>query len=123
MRNRTETEEPLLIDRAAAAEIPSQDAVREWAHGRRAFISSAMNELPDERRAAADAVRAVGGTPVMFEQFGGRDADPEDAYLAEVETSDIYVGILGRRYGKPLASRFSATHAEYLHAEKHGLRI
>jgi hypothetical protein len=33
------------------------------------------------------------------------------------------VGILGRRYGKPLASRFSATHTEYLHAEKHGLRI
>jgi|GEM_PF-724658 len=124
MRNRTETEqEPLLIDRGAAAEIPSQDAVREWAHGRRAFISSVMTELPDERRAAAEAVRGVGGTPVMFEQFGGRDADPEDAYLAEVETSDIYVGVLGRRYGKPLPSRFSATHAEYLHAEKRGLRI
>jgi hypothetical protein len=124
MRNRTETkQEPLLIDRAAAAEIPSEDAVREWAHGRRAFISSVMSELPDERRAAAAAVRAVGGTPVMFEQFGGRDADPEDAYLAEVETSDIYIGILGRRYGKPLPSRFSATHAEYLHAEKRGLRI
>jgi hypothetical protein len=59
----------------------------------------------------------------MFEQFGGRDADPEDAYLAEVETSDIYLGILGRRYGKPLPSRFSATHAEYLHAEKCGLRV
>jgi hypothetical protein len=124
MRNRTETEqEPLLIDRAAAAEIPSEDAVREWAHGRRAFVSSVMSELGDERRAAADGVRAVGGTPVMFEQFGGRDADPEDAYLAEVETSDIYVGILGRRYGQPLPSRFSPTHAEYLHAEKRGLRI
>jgi hypothetical protein len=82
-----------------------------------------MSELPAERRAAADAVRAIGGTPIMFEQFGGRDADPEDAYLAEVETSDIYIGILGRRYGKPLPSRFSATHAEYLHAEKRGLRI
>jgi hypothetical protein len=124
MRNWSESEEePLLVDRAAAAEIPSQDAIREWAHGRRAFISSVMSELPDERLAAADAVRAVGGTPVMFEQFGGRDADPEDAYLAEVETSDIYLGILGRRYGKPLRSRFSATHAEYLHAEKRGLRI
>ncbi|MFA5910636.1 MAG: DUF4062 domain-containing protein [Vicinamibacterales bacterium] len=124
MRNRTEAEqEPLLIDRAAAAEIPSQDSVREWAHGRRAFISSVMSELPDERRGAADAVRALGGTPVTFEQFGGRDADPEDAYLAEVETSDIYVGILGRSYGKPLPSRFSATHSEYLHAEKCGLRI
>jgi len=76
MRNRTEVEqEPLVIDRAAAAEIPSQDAVREWAHGRRAFISSVMSELPAERQAAAGAVRAVGVAPVMFEQFGGRDAD------------------------------------------------
>lgn len=72
-----------------------------------------MSELPAERQAAAAAARAVGVTPVMFEQFGGRDADPEDAYLSEVETSDIYLGILGRRYGKPLPSRSSATHAEY----------
>jgi hypothetical protein len=115
--------EPLLIDRAAAAEIPSPDSVREWAHGKRGFISSVMAELPVERQAAAAAVRTIGGTPVMFELFGGRDADPEDAYLGEVETSDVYIGILGRRYGKPLASRFSATHSEYLHAEKCGLRI
>lgn len=124
MRNRSETDQaPLVIDRAAAAEIPSPEAVREWAHGRRAFISSVMSELPKERQGAAAAARAVGLAPVMFEQFGGRDADPEDAYLSEVETSDIYLGILGRRYGTPLPSRFSATHAEYLHAEKRGLRL
>ena len=56
--------------------------MREWAHGKRGFISSVMTELPAEREAAAAAVRAVGATPVMFELFGGRDADPEDAYLA-----------------------------------------
>jgi len=121
-RNNAE-EEPLIIDRAAAAEIPAADAVREWARTKRAFISSVMAELPHERKAAAAAVRAIGAKPVMFEQFGGRDADPEDAYLGEVETSDIYIGILGRRYGRPLQSRYSATHAEYLHAERHGLRI
>ena len=115
--------EPPLIDRAAAAEIPTADAIREWAAQKRAFISSVMAELPAERAAAAIAIRAIGARPVMFEQFGGRDADPEQAYLSEVQTSDIYVGILGRRYGKPLPTRFSATHAEYLHAEKHGLRI
>lgn len=114
--------EPLIIDRAAA-EIPSPDAVREWARGRRGFISSVMVELPAEREAAAAAIRGVGATPVMFEQFGGRDADPEGAYLGEVETSDVYIGIIGRRYGKPLPTRFSATHTEYLHAEKSALRI
>lgn len=115
--------EPLLIDRAAAAELPSAEAVREWAREKRAFVSSVMSELPEERYAVAAGIRAVGLRVVMFEEFGGRDADPEEAYLAEVEGSDIYIGILGRRYGKPLKSRYSATHAEYLHAEKHALRM
>ena len=115
--------ESLLIDRSAAAELPSDDGVREWAREKRAFISSVMAELAAERQAAAAGVRGVGLRAVIFEEFGGRDADPEEAYLAEVEGSDIYVGILGKRYGKPLKSRFSATHAEYLHAEKHALRM
>ena len=115
--------EPLLIDRAAAAELPSAEGVREWAREKRAFISSVMAELAEERQAVAAGVRGVGLRAVLFEEFGGRDADPEEAYLAEVEGSDIYIGILGRRYGKPLKTRFSATHAEYLHAEKHALRI
>jgi hypothetical protein len=115
--------EPLLIDRAAAAELPTAEGVREWAREKRAFISSVMTELAQERQAVAAGVRGVGLRAVLFEEFGGRDADPEEAYLAEVEGSDIYIGILGRRYGKPLKTRFSATHAEYLHAEKHALRM
>jgi uncharacterized protein DUF4062 len=87
------------------------------------FSSSVMAELPAERQAVAGGIRAVGLRPVMFEEFGGRDADPEEAYLAEVEGSDIYIGILGKRYGKPLKSRFSPTHAEYRHAEQHALRM
>jgi hypothetical protein len=82
-----------------------------------------MAELANERQAAATAVRTANVLPIMFEQFGGRDADPENAYLGEVETSEIYIGILGPRYGKPLPTRFSATHTEYLHAEKSGLRM
>jgi len=115
--------EVMRIDRAAAADLPPAETVREWARDKRAFISSVMTELVDERRAVAAGVRAVGMRAVMFEEFGGRDADPEDAYLTEVEGSDIYIGILGRRYGIPLKTRFSATHTEYLHAAKHALRI
>jgi hypothetical protein len=115
--------DPLVIDRAAAAERPALEAISEWARDKRVFVSSVMSELGPERQAASEAIRRIGGRSVMFEEFGGRDADPEDAYLGEVETSHIYLGILGRRYGKPLTSRFSATHTEYLHAEKCGLRI
>ena len=113
----------LLIDRAAAAELPRDEAVCEWARDQRVFISSVMAELGEERAAAADGVRSVGARPVMFEEFGGRDADPLDAYLGEVETSQIYVGILGQRYGRPLPTRFSATHTEFQHAEQQGLRM
>ena len=113
----------LLIDRAAAAELPRDETVREWARDKRAFISSVMAELGEERAAAADGVRSVGARPVMFEEFGGRDADPLDANLGEVETSQIYVGILGQRYGRPLPTRFSATHTEFQHAEQQGLRM
>jgi Domain of unknown function (DUF4062) len=115
--------ESLLIDRAAVAELPSADAVSEWAAEKRAFTSSVMAELATERQAVAAGIRTVGMRAVMFEEFGGRDADPEEAYLAEVEGSDIYIGILGKRYGKPLKSRFSPTHAEYRHAERHALRM
>lgn len=113
----------LLIDRAAAADVPRDEAVREWARDKRVFISSVIAELCDERAAVARGVRSLGARPVMFEEFGGRDADPLDAYLGEIETSQIYVGILGRRYGTPLPTRFSATHTEFRHAELHGLRI
>ena len=119
MPRQSSKSEPLLIDRGAAAELPSADGVSEWAREKRAFISSVMTELAAERQAVAASLRGVGLRAVMFEEFGGRDAEPEEAYLAEVEGSDIYIGILGRRYGKPLKTRFSATHAEYRHAEEH----
>nr|MBA2301083.1 DUF4062 domain-containing protein [Acidobacteriota bacterium] len=89
----------------------------------RIFISSVMGELKSERKAVANAIRSLGAEPVWFEEFGGREEDAEGAYLAEVETSTIYVGILGPTYGRLLPSRMSATHAEYLHAEEKGLRI
>ena len=113
----------LLIDRAAAAHVPQDSDVREWALDKRVFISSVMAELGEERAAAANGVRSLGARPVMFEEFGGRDADPLDAYLGEVETSQIYVGILGQSYGRPLPTRFSATHTEFRHAEQQGLRM
>ena len=62
----------LLIDRAAA-EVPPDEAVGEWARDKRAFISSVMEGLREERAAAADGVRLLGTQPVMFEEFGGRD--------------------------------------------------
>src|SRR5437899_1277198 len=70
----------LLIDKAAAAMPPPED-VSAWAADQRVFISSVMAGMTDERVAAASAVAEIGAEPVMFETFGGRDADPEAAYV------------------------------------------
>lgn len=113
----------LLIDRAAVARRLDDSEVRSWGEDQRVFISSVIDGYEESRTAAAAAVEAVGGQPVMFERFGGRDSDPNQAYLNEVESSSIYVGLIGERYGRLLPSRFSATHEEYRHAERHGLRV
>lgn len=113
----------LRVDRSAAAAVPDQRELSAWASSQRVFVSSVMAGMVDERIAAASAVRQVGAQPVVFEDFGGRDADPEDAYLGEVASSDVYVGILGRSYGRLLPSRRSATHEEFREAERQGLRI
>jgi hypothetical protein len=114
----------LLIDRAAVTERLPEGELAAWASGKRVFISSVISGLEAERQATAEAIRDLGATPVWFEEFGGRDQDAEQAYLTEVASSHIYVGILGTRYGRPdPESGFSATHAEFRHALERGLRI
>lgn len=122
-RSNQESAEQLVIDQAAAVEVLSPEELRHWAAEQRVFISSVMDELRLERRAVAEAIRAVGAEPVWFEEFGARDADPHDAYIGEVAASTIYVGLLGSRYGRLQPTRYSATHTEYNHAEEQGLRI
>lgn len=113
----------LVIDIAAAAATPTESEVTAWARDQRVFISSVMADLGEEREAVAAALSRVGAQPVWFEEFGGRDDDPQAAYLGEVASSHIYLGILGRTYGRLLESRLSATHEEYREAERRGLRI
>jgi Domain of unknown function (DUF4062) len=120
---RSESSAPVLVDRASAAAVPPDADIRDFLSTERVFISSAMATLKEERAAVANAIKQLGAEAIWFEQFGGREADPEAAYLDEVRSSTIYVGILGARYGKILPSRFSATHTEYLAAEHGDLRI
>jgi hypothetical protein len=114
--------ERLIVDLSPA---PAADAaeIRAWAAGQSVFVSSVMGGMTEEREAVVRAIQAVGAAPVWFENFGGRDDDPEDAYLGNVASSDIYIGVLGGRYGKPARSGYSATHAEYNEAIRRGLRI
>lgn len=114
---------PFLIDQRSASLTASEQDVRTWASGRRVFVSSLISDMPRERSAVRTAVETVGATPVMFEDLGPLDVTADQAYLAGVRSSDIYVGMWGPRYGIRMPNGYSATHAEYQEAERNGLRL
>ena len=58
----------------------------------RVFVSSALGELADERRAVSRAISALRLTPVMFEQ-GARPNPPRDVYRAYLAQSEVFIGL------------------------------
>src|SRR5829696_6949164 len=64
----------------------------------RVFVSSSLQELADERRAAREAMEGLHLTPVMFEQ-GARPHPPRALYRAYLEQSDVFIGLYWQRYG------------------------
>ncbi|HET9755279.1 MAG TPA: DUF4062 domain-containing protein, partial [Candidatus Limnocylindrales bacterium] len=64
----------------------------------RVFVSSALEELADERQAVRGAIETLRMTPVMFEQ-GARPHPPRALYRAYLEQSDVFVGLYWERYG------------------------
>jgi hypothetical protein len=115
----------LSVDTAGTAPRPDSQSFAAWAGQQRIFISSVMSpDMKPLRTRVADLVDSLGAEPVWFEAFGGRDDDAEVAYLSEVESSSVYLGILGRTYGRlDKATRMSATHAEYRRAEEQGVAV
>lgn len=90
----------------------------------RVFISSVQKELSEERRAVKDFVTA---DPLLsrfiddlflFEDIPARDRKPNDIYLSEVEERDIYLAILGNKYGWKNADGKSPTELEFNHATR-----
>ena len=64
----------------------------------RVFVSSTLEELAAERRAARAAIEQLRLAPVMFES-GARAHPPQEVYQAYLAQSDIFVGIYWQRYG------------------------
>lgn len=113
----------LLIDQRSASLPAAGEDVRAWASGRRVFVSSLITDLPDERSTVRAAIDSLGATAVMFEDLGAQDISAEQAYLSGVRSSEVYVGMWGLRYGSRMPDGYSATHAEFLEAERNGLRL
>lgn len=98
--------------------------------GRRdVFISSTTQDLQKHRQAAEDAIYRADLHPLMMESMGASTADAIDFSLAMVDDSEIYIGILGMRYGHiPMDDlrnphQLSITEMEYRRALANGIEI
>jgi hypothetical protein len=90
---------------------------------KKVFISSVMRGFGDEREASRKAVESLRMTPVMAETFGAKPHSSQLACLEGVRASDIYVLVLGAKYGFVAQSGLSVTEEEFNEARQRGLPI
>jgi hypothetical protein len=87
----------------------------------RVLISSVRKGLEEERDALPGLITAVGHTPVRFEDFSAQNEPSREACLRGVAESDIYLLILGPRYGHRFPDTGqSPTHEEWTAATAAG---
>jgi hypothetical protein len=89
---------------ATARRQGSASSVRESTIGtlmadKTVFISSTFKDLKEHRRKVWDALKKFDVSVKGMEEFGARTEGPLETCLAEVEESDVYIGILGFRLG------------------------
>jgi hypothetical protein len=77
------------------------------------FISSVMAAFEPVRQAAREAVESLGMRPIMAESSGASAASAQRALLDDVARADVYLLILGERYGIPGESGLSPTEEEF----------
>ncbi|WP_297325418.1 SUMF1/EgtB/PvdO family nonheme iron enzyme [Nitrosomonas sp.] len=85
----------------------------------RVYLSSTLNDLGPEREAVR---KALGGDCTVVESYTADERGVRESCLADVAGCDLYIGIIGRRYGFiPPGQPFSITELEYQQAREHQL--
>lgn len=81
------------------------------------FISSTFEDLRQERQAAVEAILKAGHIPAGMELFTAGDQSQMDVIRRWIDESDVFVLILGGRYGsiEPVSGK-SYTELEYEYA-------
>ncbi|MCV7153987.1 DUF4062 domain-containing protein [Mycolicibacterium pyrenivorans] len=88
------------------------------------FISSVTHLLKEERKALPPFLRLFDHEPLRFEDFEAQDRSSREACLAGVEAADVYILLLGPRYGTPFPDTgLSPTAEEFRRARQRGIRI
>lgn len=82
------------------------------------FISSVQSEFANERRRVFDFIRndeLMGQyfEPFIFEQIAAQDTNPRQLYLEEASKCQVYLLLVGQRYGNALPGELSPTEKEY----------
>lgn len=84
------------------------------------FISSTYSDLKEERQKVAEAVLNAGHVPVSMELLDARNGTQKELIEEWIELSDIYILILGGRYGYLDDNGQGYTHWEYRKAGELG---
>lgn len=85
----------------------------------RVYLSSTLNDLFPERQAVKEV---LGGECVVVESYTADERSVRDSCLAYVAGCELYIGIVGRRYGfKPDGESRSITELEYRQAVARGI--
>jgi len=97
-------------------DIEERPVARKGERKYQVFISSTFGDLADQRRVALDVVIDRGHMPIALERFPAVDSAVPYVIQKAIETSQIYIVILGFRYGAMADSSTSFTHLEYKNA-------
>lgn len=89
----------------------------------RVFVSSLVGGMEEFRQTARQAIQTMDCTPMMCEDFGARPYSSETACIHEVEQSEIYLLILGEKYGYVTPDGISVTQTEFRAAKETGKPI
>lgn len=85
------------------------------------FVSSTYEDLKEERQAAVQAILTSGHIPAGMELFSAGDESQKETIKKWIEESDVYLLILGGRYGSiDHSTGKSYTHWEYEYANQIG---
>lgn len=88
------------------------------------FISSTYIDLVSHRESIWELLQSFNVSISGMEKFGARTEIPLETCIKEVEDSDIYIGIIGMRYGSiEKESKKSFSQLEYERAKKLGKEI
>ncbi|MEO5656367.1 MAG: DUF4062 domain-containing protein, partial [Nitrospiria bacterium] len=93
----------------------------------RVFVSSVQKELDDERLivqnlVSTDPFLSAHCVPVLYEFEPASPAKALESCLESLDRCQVYLLIVGVRYGTPVGDR-SITHAEYRRAKENKLPV